>query len=102
LGGARGPDESAEQTAIREAWEEARLDPAVFTVLGAFLDDHGGWGFTTVFAQARSQDIALRRNRETSRLAWIRRDQISTLNLHPDLAATWNELMRAFLDGRPA
>lgn len=97
LGGAREADESAEQAAIREAAEEGGLHPSAYTVLGSFLDDHGGWGFTTVFAVVDSRDIGFRRNRETSRLEWIRRDWVQTLDLHPGLAATWNELMRVFL-----
>jgi 8-oxo-dGTP pyrophosphatase MutT (NUDIX family) len=97
LGGAREADESAEQAAIREAAEEGGLHPSAYTVLGSFVDDHGGWAFTTVFAVVSSRDIAFRRNRETSRLEWVRRDWVPTLDLHPGLAATWNELMRAFL-----
>jgi 8-oxo-dGTP pyrophosphatase MutT (NUDIX family) len=85
LGGAREAHESAEQAAIREAAEEGGLHPGAYVVLGSFLDDHGGWGFTTVFAAAHSRDIEFRRNRETSRLEWIRRDWVQTLDLHPGL-----------------
>jgi 8-oxo-dGTP pyrophosphatase MutT (NUDIX family)/MFS family permease len=98
LGGAREPAETAEQTATREAREEGGLDPAAYTVLGSFLDDHGGWGFTTVLAAARSRDLAHRLNRETHRLEWIPRDQVHTLDLHPGLAETWNDLMRTLLE----
>jgi 8-oxo-dGTP pyrophosphatase MutT (NUDIX family) len=98
LGGARESGETAEQAVVREVREEGGLDPAAYTVLGAYLNDHGGWGFTTLFAEARSRDLTLRRNRETARLEWVRRDRIHTLDLHPGLAGTWNALMQTFLE----
>jgi 8-oxo-dGTP pyrophosphatase MutT (NUDIX family) len=97
LGGAREQDESAERAAIREAVEESGIDPAAFTVLGSFLDDHGGWSYTTVFAVADSRNIDFRLNRETRRLEWVRRDQVHMLNLHPGLAATWSDVLKEFL-----
>ncbi len=51
LGGARHSAETAEQAAAREATEESGLDPRSYTVTGRFVDDHGGWSYTTVIAR---------------------------------------------------
>ncbi len=52
LGGARRRAETAEQAAAREAAEEAGLPPGSYTVTGTYVDDHGGWSYTTVAGRA--------------------------------------------------
>jgi 8-oxo-dGTP pyrophosphatase MutT (NUDIX family) len=89
LGGARAPGESAEQTASREAWEEAALEAGSYTVTGSYLDDHGGWCYVTVFATSAALVPITRLNAESTDVAWVRRDDIEALPLHPGFAATW-------------
>ena len=52
LGGARNSDETAEVAAAREAAEEAGIRPGSYTVAGCYVDDHGGWSYTTVVGRA--------------------------------------------------
>lgn len=89
LGGARTPTESAEQAAGREAWEEAALPVSAYTVTGSYVDDHGGWSYTTVLAVAEELVRPGELNAESDEVTWIRRDRLTDLTLHPGFAATW-------------
>ncbi len=53
-GGARDSGETAEQAALREAYEESGLDREQVEITGSWIDDHGGWSYTTVLAAAAS------------------------------------------------
>jgi 8-oxo-dGTP diphosphatase len=92
LGGARMPCESAEQAAGREAWEEASLPSSVYAVTGSYVDDHGGWSYTTVLAAADTLVRPGALNAESDEVSWFRRDQLASLPLHPGFAATWPTL----------
>lgn len=92
LGGARTPDETAEQAAGREAWEEAGLALSGYLVNGSYLDDHGGWSYTTVLARAEELVPATARTAESAEVRWVRRTELHRLPLHPGFAASWPEL----------
>jgi 8-oxo-dGTP pyrophosphatase MutT (NUDIX family) len=94
LGGARNRAESAEQAAQREAAEEAGLAADSYDVTGTYVDDHGGWSYTTVVGQARSAALPTALTAETLEVRWVRAAQVSELPLHPGFAATW-ETVRA-------
>jgi 8-oxo-dGTP pyrophosphatase MutT (NUDIX family) len=94
LGGARNRAESAEQAAQREAAEEAGLAADAYAITGTYVDDHGGWSYTTVVAQARSAVLPTDLTAETLEVRWVRAAQVSDLPLHPGFAATW-EAVRA-------
>jgi 8-oxo-dGTP diphosphatase len=94
LGGARNRAESAEQAAQREAAEEAGLAADAYAISGTYVDDHGGWSYTTVVAQARSAVLPTDLTAETLEVRWVRAAQVSDLPLHPGFAATW-EAVRA-------
>src|ERR1700709_1535176 len=51
-GGARDRHETAVQTALRETSEETTLEVAALHVVTEFVDDHGGWSYTTVLAES--------------------------------------------------
>ena len=53
-GGATDSHEDAITGALREAWEETALDTGALRVCGVYVDDHGGWAYQTVIAQAAS------------------------------------------------
>ena len=108
-------DEAAVDGALREVVEEAGLDlRGLATVLDTYVDDHGGWAYTTVLASAEamfdpglaadeqpSDDPAwtLPRERlEQERLAWWPVGHVTGLPLHPGFAATWPHVARV-LDG---
>lgn len=91
-GGARGARESAVDTALREAEEETGLDTATVVVLGELVDDHGGWTYTTVLAEAASELPVHALDRESNDVRWVHVDGVVGLPLHPGFAGTWPEL----------
>jgi 8-oxo-dGTP diphosphatase len=90
LGGARNSGETPVQAAQREAAEEAGLSSGVYTVTGCYVDDHGGWSYTTVVAQAREAVDLIALTGETIEVRWVPADRLEELPLHPGFAATWN------------
>jgi 8-oxo-dGTP diphosphatase len=100
LGGARNSGESAEQAAGREAAEEAGLDPAGIIVTGDFVDDHGGWAYTTVIARADTALHLTGLTPETIEVRWVAVDALAGLPLHPGFAASWAQVSAAARQGR--
>jgi 8-oxo-dGTP diphosphatase len=90
LGGARNRGETPEQAAQREAAEEAGLAPDAYSVTGCYVDDHGGWSYTTVVAQARAAVDLTALTGETIEMRWVPADRLGELPLHPGFAATWD------------
>ena len=95
-GGARGSRESAVDTALREAVEETGVDIAALVVLGEMVDDHDGWTYTTVLAQAASELPVNALDRESTDVRWVHVDGVGRLPLHPGFAGTWPELRTRF------
>ena len=99
-GGARDSHETPEQTAVREACEEAGLPAdrvAVrATVLTAKVARYGGshWTYTTVVADAEEL-LETVPNRESAELRWVGEDEVAELPLHPGFAASWHRLRTA-------
>jgi len=89
LGGARHGDESAVAAALREAGEEASVDPEQVRVEASYLDDHGGWGYTTVVVSALGELALEPRSAETDSVRWVPVGQVDDLTLHPGFASTW-------------
>jgi 8-oxo-dGTP diphosphatase len=94
LGGARNRAESAEQAAQREAAEEAGLAADAYEITGTYVDDHGGWSYTTVVGRARSAVLPTALTAETLEVRWVQAASVPDLPLHPGFAATW-ETVRA-------
>jgi 8-oxo-dGTP pyrophosphatase MutT (NUDIX family) len=88
-GGARDSHEDAIACALREAREEAALATDKLRVGGVYLDDHGGWSFQTVIAEAPELLEASCANAESSELRWLPADEIALKKLHPGFAETW-------------
>ncbi len=89
LGGARHEDETAVQAALREAGEEATVEPERIRIEAGYVDDHGGWAYTTVVASASSVMPLAPRNWESDAVAWIPLADVDALELHPGFASTW-------------
>ena len=87
-GGARDSHEDVVDAALREAVEETALDPALLRTRHTFVDDHGGWTYTTVQAGTPSP-LVTTANRESVALAWVPIDEVAERRLHPGFAATW-------------
>ncbi|MEV8635219.1 NUDIX hydrolase [Streptosporangium sp. NPDC051023] len=94
-GGAIDSHEDAIAGAFREAREEAALDGEGLRVQGVYVDDHGGWSFQTVIAEASGLLEAAPANSESTDLRWLTPDEISARNLHPGFAETWPVISQA-------
>jgi 8-oxo-dGTP diphosphatase len=96
-GGARDSHESPEETAVREALEEAGLPAERLVVRGAIVTAEvagiGGthWSYTTVVADA-AELLHTVPNRESAEMRWVAEDEVAALPLHPGFAASWQRL----------
>lgn len=99
-GGARDSHESAVEAALREAGEETSLDPFSVNPVDHFVDDHGGWSYTTVLALAGERSPVRAVNAESAAVAWWPVGDIADLPLHYGFAAAWPRL-RALIAALP-
>ena len=72
-GGARDSHETVEQAALREAAEETSIDVTEVRVRHTFVDDHGGWSYTTVYGDS-VDELATDPNEESAELSWVASD----------------------------
>jgi 8-oxo-dGTP diphosphatase len=94
-GGARDSHETAEQTAVREAYEEAGLAAEYVVVRAAVVTATASgshWTYTTVVADAphRLETVP---NHESDELRWVAEEEVAELPLHPGFAASWHRLL---------
>ncbi len=89
-GGARTSEEDAVATALREAREEAGVDPEVFRIVAQRVDHPAddGWSYTTVIADAPAPP-PLQANHESAELRWVPEPEVPALPLHGGFAACW-------------
>ena len=92
LGGARHRGESPEQTAVREAAEESGLVPGSYALTGRYVDDHGGWSYTTVVGRVDTALAPAELTAETIEVRWVPADELQALPLHPGFAASWEQV----------
>lgn len=100
-GGARDSHENAVAAALREAAEEATLDPAHVVPFAEWVDDHGGWAYTTVLAEAQHAVHLAPANAESVAIIWWEIRDVADLPLHTGFAAAWPHL-REMIATRPA
>jgi 8-oxo-dGTP diphosphatase len=105
-GGARHADEPAVDAAFREVAEETGMAPpdgeAGWRVIGTYIDDHGGWSYSTVCAALaeplevleRSDPVPWTQRGEQQGLRWVPIDEVDSLALHPGFASTWPHVRR--------
>jgi 8-oxo-dGTP diphosphatase len=99
-GGARDSHETAEQTAVREAHEEAGLPADLVsvraTVVTAEISGIAGtrWSYTTVVADA-AELLQTVPNGESAEMRWVAESEVADLPLHPGFAASWQRLRTA-------
>ena len=92
LGGARNSDETAADTAAREAVEEAGVRPGSYEVIGEHVDDHGGWSYVTVVGRAATAFRAPHLTAESLAVDWVSVERMHDLPLHPGFAASWEKV----------
>jgi 8-oxo-dGTP diphosphatase len=96
-GGARDSHESAEQTAVREAHEEAGLPAERLLVRATVITATASgtdWTYTTVVADA-GELLHTVPNRESAELRWVGENEVADLPLHPGFATSWQRLRTA-------
>ncbi|MEU8175171.1 NUDIX hydrolase [Microbispora hainanensis] len=94
-GGACDSHEDAIAGALREAREEAALDSELVRVRGLYVDDHGGWSFQTVIAEAEGLLDASPANGESADMRWVAADEVPARELHPGFADSWPRIRPA-------
>jgi 8-oxo-dGTP diphosphatase len=94
-GGAVGADESPEQGALREAQEEAGIDPDAVHVRATHVLDHGSWRYTTVLAdEAPGATLDVRpTDPESLEIAWVPLADVERRPLLPAFATAWPVLL---------
>ncbi|GAB2642598.1 NUDIX hydrolase [Gordonia jinhuaensis] len=92
-GGARDSHESAADTAVREASEEAGIPPALVSVRAELLTftATNGWTYTTVIADV-AEPVSTVANEESVELRWVAVEEVANLPLHPAFEASWPRL----------
>ena len=90
-------EESPAQTALREADEECFVNPKLVVPRGLFSDEHGGWVYHTVVAQAQEAFTVYADAHESDDARWLPAGEVDQLELHPGFAAYWPLLRQALL-----
>lgn len=92
-GGARDSHESAADTAVREAGEEAGIASSDVRVRQEVITHTttAGWTYTTVIADAAAP-LSTVGNVESTELRWVVEDEVDALPLHPAFAKAWPRL----------
>lgn len=81
-GGARDSHEGVVAAALREAQEEAALDPSSVSVLGVRRLQHPDWRYDTVIANAGRRPLVTP-HAESVQLEWVPLHAIAEWDLHP-------------------
>lgn len=100
-GGALAPDEDPVHGALREAAEEAGVDPGGVTVRSTHVADHGPWAYTTAIGWASGIQHARPTDDESVAVAWVDLDDVPGRPLLAAFAAAWPELRRRVLADPP-
>ena len=92
-GGAADSHEDRAAAALREAHEEAGVEPGALRVLDeVVLTDHGDWAYTTVVALAGPDLRAGVANAESDEVRWVALEEVTSLPLHPAFSLGWGRL----------
>lgn len=92
-GGAIAPGESAVQGALREAHEEAGIDPAAVAIRGEHVLAHPDWSYTTVLADEAVHVTPAVTDAESTAVEWVPVDQVARRPLLTAFAAAWPQLL---------
>ncbi len=100
-GGALDVGETPVAAALREAEEEAAVEPAAVRPRHAWTVNHGSWAYTTVIADAVGPIDARDVDGEGLAVRWVPVEHVTRLALHSGFAAGWPQV-RALIDHREA
>jgi 8-oxo-dGTP pyrophosphatase MutT (NUDIX family) len=93
-GGALRPGEDPVAGALREAAEEAGVDPAGVRVVATHVLDHGVWRYTTVLGRVTGPQDPRPTDAESLEIAWVDDDAVADLPLLVAFGAAWPHLRR--------
>lgn len=94
VGGARDSHETIAQAALREALEEAAVDPTAVRVLGEQVGaDHVDWSYTYVIGLAVGDIRPRLMTPESDELRWVDVADVPAMPLHVGLATAWGALV---------
>jgi 8-oxo-dGTP diphosphatase len=94
VGGARDSHETIAQAALREAHEEADVDPAAVHVLAEQVGaDHVDWSYTYVIGMAVGHVHPRLMTPESDELRWVDVAAVPELPLHRGLETAWGALV---------
>lgn len=91
-GGARDSHEDPLTAALREAGEETSLDTSTLTPGASWIDEHGGWSYTTIIAHSSTGADVTPANWESTEVRWWPVAEVTDLHLHHGFAAAWPAL----------
>ncbi len=97
-GGALHAGEEPVAGALREAAEEAGVDPAGVQVVGEHVLDHGAWLYTTVVAAVSGPQRPTPTDRESIAITWVRAADVPALPLLRAFRDAWPTLLRIAAD----
>ncbi|WP_159619950.1 NUDIX hydrolase [Ruania rhizosphaerae] len=100
-GGALRPGETPWAGAVREAVEEAGVDPTSLTLLATRTLTHPDWSYTTALALATGPLTAHPTDAESADIQWVTQADVTGRSLLPAFADAWPTL-REMLTRRPA
>lgn len=93
-GGALAPGELPVDGAVREAAEEAGIDPAGLRVVASEVLDHGDWAYTTVVAVLTGPQDPRPTDPESEAIAWVATRAVADRPLLVAFGAAWPRLRR--------
>ncbi len=96
-GGAMDSEETPAEAALREADEECMLDPKLVLPRGMYTEEHGGWAYHTIMAQAAEPFRVYSDAYESDENVWLPVGHVDRRDLHPGFAACWPLLRAALL-----
>ncbi|KZX20500.1 NUDIX domain-containing protein [Rathayibacter tanaceti] len=88
-GGARHPEESAFEAALRESEEEAGVPAELILPVLSSVVTIGPWSYSTVLAEAREHFTPRISDAESTELRWVAPEDVNSLPLHPGFGAAW-------------
>ncbi len=96
VGGARDSHETVAEAALREAGEEAEVDPDLVTVVAELVGaDHVDWSYTYVIGLAADGLTVADVTPESDALEWVDLDAVAERTLHSAFATSWPRLLEA-------
>ncbi|GAB3286376.1 NUDIX domain-containing protein [Kineosporia babensis] len=96
VGGARDSHETVAEAALREAAEEAEVEPDLVTVARELVGtDHGNWAYTYVIGLADDALTVTDVTPESDALEWVELDEVADRELHSAFASSWPVLLTA-------